>query len=206
MKRYFNHKYFLVSLFLLGGFTGSLSWGQAEQQPKSSIGLLGSGGYVIETVEKGKKGEKVGLRVGATILEVNERRFTSLSDFKSLFATEKVTNLGLARVTNKEYRIHKLALENVAAYQDLGITGSLAYIVQKVLPDSPASEAGFQPGDAIIEVNEQPFSSLEEFSLAMSMKEPGTQLLLKVQRQDEDGLHRYTLSIKTVPFWSVKRP
>jgi S1-C subfamily serine protease len=207
MSRTFSLKAFVSSFVAIAYFMVIASLGQTGEpaQPKSSIGLIGAGGYVVEAVEKRKGAEKAGLRIGTIILRVNEQDFLSLNEFKLRFKGDRETEIRLLHMNKGAYRSRTLKLQEVVSHQDLGVTGTLGYVVQKVIPNSPASEAGFQPGDTIIDVNGQPFSSLEEFGNLMVMREPGTQLALKVQRQDESGIHRYNLSIKSVPFSSIKR-
>lgn len=56
--------------------------------------------------------------------------------------------------------------------------------VGKVLPDSPAAEAGLQPGDLIIEVDGQPVSTWQELNRIIRKSE-GKPLKMVVKRGDE---------------------
>ena len=208
MKRVFlvKRNSFALHLLLVGCFMTTLSLGQTtDSSPKSSIGTLGAAVFVIETVEKGKGAEKAGLKIGDTILEVNEQGFSSLGQFNSLFSTNRATEIRLSQINNGKRGSRKVMLQNIASYNDLGAIGTLGLFVRKVHPDSPASNAGFQSGDVILEVDGKPFSSLNDVNELLIMREAGTQLTLKVQRLDESGVHRYSLSIKTVPFSAIPR-
>lgn len=53
-------------------------------------------------------------------------------------------------------------------------------VVQNVRPDSPADDAGLQPGDIILEVNRKPASSSKEFADQIHQNPVGKNLLLLV--------------------------
>jgi len=56
-------------------------------------------------------------------------------------------------------------------------------IVKGVRPDTPAADAGLQPGDVVLEVNHDKISSIEEFlSKAKQAKKEKKSALLLVQR------------------------
>jgi serine protease Do len=63
-------------------------------------------------------------------------------------------------------------------------------LIQDVNPESPAAEKGFGVGDAILEVNNTPVSSVEDFEKAIkAVKEAGrSTALVKAQR---DGATRF---------------
>ena len=63
-------------------------------------------------------------------------------------------------------------------------------LIQDVNPDSPAAEKGFGVGDAILEVNNTPVASVEDFEKAIqAVKDAGrSTALVKAQR---DGATRF---------------
>jgi S1-C subfamily serine protease len=168
------------------------------KRPKSSLGLIGEIGYVVEAVDKGKTAEQVGLRTGDIVLQVANKSFSSLAELKSLLQGENVTSIRILRREGKKYQGQVLQLPPATPFEKIGMDGFLGFIVQKVLPDSPGSNAGFQAKDVVLEVNGKPFTSIEEFR-QLGMSEPGTKFTLKVQRRDETDTQRYHLSIKTAP-------
>src|SRR5882672_6433484 len=59
-------------------------------------------------------------------------------------------------------------------------------IVRGVEEDSPAANAGLQPGDVIGEIDRQPVTNVDELERAIIRRVPGTPTLLLVHRDDGD--------------------
>jgi len=59
-------------------------------------------------------------------------------------------------------------------------------VVRGVEEDSPAANAGLQPGDVIGEIDRQPVASVDELEWAIGRRPPGTPTLLLVHRDDGD--------------------
>jgi len=55
-------------------------------------------------------------------------------------------------------------------------------VVTQVEPESPAAEAGIQPGDLIKEVNRQPIRNMDEYTEAIKAVKKGESLLLLIKR------------------------
>uniref|UniRef100_UPI0028B12B03 PDZ domain-containing protein n=1 Tax=Shinella sp. TaxID=1870904 RepID=UPI0028B12B03 len=80
--------------------------------------------------------------------------------------------------------------------QSLGLPkGENGAVVEGVSPDKPAADAGLQPGDVILSVNQKPVESAREAKTAVAEagKAGRKAVLLLVQRQDEQ-------TFVTVPF------
>ncbi len=80
--------------------------------------------------------------------------------------------------------------------QSLGLPkGESGAVVEGVSPDKPAADAGLQPGDVILSVNQKPVNSAREAKSAVAEagKAGRKAVLLLVQRQDEQ-------TFVTVPF------
>jgi serine protease Do len=58
-------------------------------------------------------------------------------------------------------------------------------LVNDVLENSPASQAGFRPGDIIIAVNDQPISNPVRFRMAMNELEPHSRVHIAVERMGQ---------------------
>ncbi|MBN9056708.1 MAG: PDZ domain-containing protein, partial [Rhizobiales bacterium] len=73
--------------------------------------------------------------------------------------------------------------------------GERGAVVEGVNPDKPAADAGLQPGDVILSVNQKPVTSAREAKTAVAEagKAGRKAVLLLVQRQDEQ-------TFVTVPF------
>src|SRR5881628_1172044 len=59
-------------------------------------------------------------------------------------------------------------------------------VVRGVEEDSPAANAGLQPGDVIAEIDRQPVASVDELERAIARRPPGSPALLLVHRDDGD--------------------
>jgi serine protease Do len=55
-------------------------------------------------------------------------------------------------------------------------------VVTDVVPDSPASEAGFEPGDVIVELNKHPVASSADYRKAVKTVKKGDSPLVRVKR------------------------
>lgn len=58
-------------------------------------------------------------------------------------------------------------------------------LVQQVMPDSPAAEAGLQDGDVILELGGQPVDDVGELRFRIAEMRPGTEILLSLLRGGE---------------------
>ena len=66
----------------------------------------------------------------------------------------------------------------------MGLSGSDGVLVTSVVPGSPAAEAGVQPGDVILQVNQSSVSSVEGVKAEVSKAKADKPLLLLLRRAD----------------------
>ena len=64
-----------------------------------------------------------------------------------------------------------------------GLTEKSGLVVVQVEDGSPAGEAGVRPGDVILEMDQTPLRSLEEFSRKVEEFKKGDTILLLIKRQ-----------------------
>jgi serine protease Do len=78
-----------------------------------------------------------------------------------------------------------MALEDITPdiAQRLGLTDTSGVVVVQIEDGSPAAEAGIQPGDVILEVDQKPVKSLQDFNAKTSGYKAGDTLLLLAKRQ-----------------------
>jgi serine protease Do len=65
----------------------------------------------------------------------------------------------------------------------LGLTETSGVVVVQLEDGSPAAEAGVRPGDIILEVDQKPIRSLEDFNAKIAGYKLGDTLLLLIKRQ-----------------------
>jgi len=71
---------------------------------------------------------------------------------------------------------------NEALAKQFGVTGNRGVVITDVAADSPASRAGLQPGDVILEFNGQPVRDLRTLRLTVAQTPPGTTVQLRILR------------------------
>jgi serine protease Do len=72
------------------------------------------------------------------------------------------------------------------AMQSMGLKDRRGALVATVLPDSPASKAGIEPGDVIIEYNGKPVQSRDDLISMVTATKPGTTVPIKVVRNKQE--------------------
>jgi serine protease Do len=100
--------------------------------------------------------------------------------------------------SSKEEQHGKLGItvENVTseAAQELRLSSNKGALVTDVKPGSPADEGGLEPGDVIHEINRTPVNTAVDLqSVARSLK-PGSNVLVKVERQGQSVYLAFDLS------------
>ncbi len=78
--------------------------------------------------------------------------------------------------------------------------------VTRVEENSPASKAGLQQGDVIVEINEKKIDGVEEFVGAVAESNPGTKVSLGVWRKGGKQTLSATLGSRPVPVFSMNGP
>ncbi|MFQ3581282.1 MAG: DegQ family serine endoprotease [Chloracidobacterium sp.] len=71
---------------------------------------------------------------------------------------------------------------NEALAKQFGVQNQRGVVITDVAPDSPARQAGLQPGDVILEFNGQPVRDLRTLRLTVAQTPPGTTVKLKLLR------------------------
>ena len=175
-----------------------------------SFKLESTTGAVIVNVEKGGPAEKAGARVGDVVLAWNGRKLEDANELPRLVAATKPgsqATLELARNGKREslkVTVGEIPTEESVARaqprekasepnrlglavrelpaadrKTLGVDYALV-VVDVVGP--PAQSSPILPGDIILAVNQQRFSSLEEFNKLLARHEKGSRVALLVRR------------------------
>lgn len=154
---------------------------------------------VIGSVEPGSPAEAAGLEPGDTILSVDGDAVSSWEEVSFLFLTSPERQLPLEVERRGEILRRVITPAKVPKYE-VGDTGALPSILPRVatvLPESPAEVAGFEPGDEIVEVDDQELKGWEDFvahieanpgaEVAVTVLRLGERVTLRVVPRDEAG-------------------
>src|SRR5262245_6209760 len=101
-------------------------------------------------------------------------------------AVGKLNDTTVASNTREEKGQWGLALQNIRPDErrQMGLSGNDGVLVTSVVPGSPAAEAGVQPGDVILQVNQVAVSSVESVKAEVAKVKAEKPLLLLLRRAD----------------------
>ncbi len=66
--------------------------------------------------------------------------------------------------------------------ESLGLESTGGVVVTAIEPGGPGNEAGFRPGDVILEIDRQPIGNLKDFRSATAKIKKGKGILFLIQR------------------------
>ncbi len=173
----------------------------------ASFGLKSTNGALVAGVEKGSPAEKAGLRAGDVILKFNGKPITDSTELPLLVANSKpgsgirldVWHQGATKEVTVV--VAELPSEQAAARKESAGGGQLGLVVSDLTPDQKrqlgitqgvlvqdvqgaALQAGIQPGDVILALNNNPVSSAAQFRRLLAQISRGATVALLVQRDD----------------------
>jgi serine protease Do len=101
-------------------------------------------------------------------------------------AVGKLNDSTVALNTQQEKGKWGLAMQNIRPEErrQMGLTGSDGVLVTSVMPGSPAADAGVQPGDVILQVNQAAVKSVEDVKTEVAKAKADKPLLLLLRRAD----------------------
>jgi len=169
-------------------------------------------GALVSSVADGSPALKAGLKPGDVIVAYDGHAITRSDELPRLVAETPVSRaVGVAlardgstatvtitigqladaaerRATADARPTLGLALQTVTPElaKRLHLRVQTGVIVRGVEEDSPAANAGLQPGDVIGEIDRQPVTNVDELERAIIRRVPGTPTLLLVHRDDGD--------------------
>jgi len=173
-----------------------------------SFNLKDKEGTLINQVFEGSPAEKVGLKAGDIVMEVDGVKVKNSQDLVKEVLKKKVgqnIRLGIIRegktmeipVTTaqmpseprKPAETEKkewfgLAVRDLTPdiAKQLGLTKTEGVIIERVEAGSPAQDVGLRPGDVILEINRQKITNEEDYRKAMEKFVPEKGALLLVNR------------------------
>jgi Do/DeqQ family serine protease len=181
-----------------------------------SLGMAEVKGALVSAVSTGSPAEQAGLKRGDVILRLNGSEIADSNALRNqISSTAPGSRIDLTVLRDGRERTVSASLrelkdtrkaENVEAGQaeggklglsvrplspeearELGLAGHKGLVVAGVDPDGPGSEAGFQPGDVIQEVNGKPV--FDVVSLWAAVKSAGARPALVLVARNGDSLY-----------------
>lgn len=174
------------------GWLGILP-GDIDNNMAEALGLSGSKGVLVESVEQDSPAEEGGLQVGDVIIEVDGKKVVDAQQFRFMIA-DSGPGARVSMKVNRENEIRDLSFTlgdrskflEVASGAEGGRSGNKwlglevstfaksdadrlglefepAVIVESVEPGSPADDAGLFRGDLIIEVDHERIETRSDF-------------------------------------------
>jgi serine protease Do len=170
--------------------------------------LKSSQGVIVASIEKDSPAEKAGLKSHDVLLEMSGKKIESYDSFRNKVAmlkpdsritfllsrdgkTTEITVTLAERPTEvaqgnqpkgRQQSQEALGIEVQSLTKDLaerfGYALGQGVIVTRVVPGSPAADAGVQPGDLIQSVNRESVSSADDFEKAVASTKDNKILLL----------------------------
>lgn len=176
------------------------------QEIAESIGHEGTDGALISDISPGSPAEKAGLKRGDVVVEFDGepiKEFTSLSKLVGMKApgtSSKITVLRdgkrkeisvvLGNMPDEQASVESRRDEDIELSDitpdiaaRFGVDDKAGVLVTNVSRGSSAWEAGFRPGDVILEVDKNPVANLGDYNKIISGLKPGKQYLFLVKKR-----------------------
>ncbi len=164
--------------------------------------------YQVESARVGfVLSEKVPLKPGDLILEVNGKRVKNWKEFNQIVSLNPNKDLRIKiKRGNKveEITVHTL-VDKKNGIGVLPVVPAVKPVIGKVLPNSPADRAGLKPGDVILKINGEEITRWEQVvrtigesngkEVELLILRNGKQLTLKVKPEFNKKYGRYTIGI-----------
>lgn len=188
-----------------------------------SIGLPDTDGALVADVSPDGPADNAGIKRGDVIVEYNGEEIKDFSDLTKLVAlSDPGSKVDLTIIRNGEEKDMELTLGELKDSKDkaqkLSTDKKLGMNVEEITPEiasrynlqneqgviitdvdraSDAREAGFRPGDIILQIDKKQIQSLEDYNNAVEQLSEGKLALFLVKRGDTTLYVGYRLSENT---------
>lgn len=176
---------------------------------REKLELKSDRGVLVADVAESGPADKAGIKRGDVIVSFDGKEIREVRELSYVVASTpvgKTVTVGLLRDGKKkdlEVKVGELKAEQEqrATREEVpdlgmtvmevtpelakryGLTESSGIVVAKVQPNTPAAEAGLQPGDIIVEIDQVPVTNIETYKRLIRGYEAGDTILLLVSRQ-----------------------
>lgn len=189
---------------------------------KQALELTTGEGALVSQVTPDGPADKAGLKRGDVIVNFNGKKIEKMHELPYQVArtpvgesvpvvvvrkgSQKTFNVKIGKLEEKQEKtaeeaggdtpnlgmtVREVTPELAERY---GLTEKSGVVVLQVVPGSPAAESGLRPGDIVIEVEQEPVETLDEFVEKIRKYQKGDSILLLISRK---GANRYlTLKIE----------
>ena len=130
---------------------------------EARLGINAHAGVLVLDVAPGSIAERAGLQAGDLIVRVNNKTMRGVGAYQPYlgqlreFALWSAADLEVVREGQIRHAVLRLATPD----ERFGFASGLAFLVEEVRPRGPASKAGVQPGEFLLEVAGQKVSELK---------------------------------------------
>jgi serine protease Do len=176
-----------------------------------SLGIDEAHGALVADVTQDSPADKAGVKRGDVIIAYNGKKIADASSLPVLVAATpvektvpvevlrngkgKTLDVTISKLNDKEVAMEEptaakgklgLALRDLQPEErkQLSLKKDEGVVVEEVMPDSPAAEAGIQAGDVILQVNQTAVGSVAELTKAVRKAEDDQPLLFLLRRAD----------------------
>ncbi len=192
------------------GFVGA-AVGDVNPQTVKEFDLKATSGALISSVVDGQPAAKAGLQPGDVVVKIDGKAVTSGAQMKNMVASkapgssvQMEVNRG-GQTLNLTVKLEERTKDRLAALSGRGpgdvmgaslqpLTEELAnklgidtstggFVITDITDGSLASNAGFNVGDVLVQINNQPLTKLEQLKAAVNdLQESGRAIRLVVRR------------------------
>lgn len=175
---------------------------------KDKLHLKSKKGALVADVTPGGPADKAGIKRGDVIISFDGKEVKEMRDLPYMVAITPVGKIVTVEVVRngktEDFRVKIGELKGKKAEaaskavpdlgmtvqeltpelaKNLGVSETSGLVVTQVEQNSPASDAGIQPGDVILQVDQIPMKSLDQFRQKIKKYKAGDTILFLIKRQ-----------------------
>ncbi|GAA5504995.1 PDZ domain-containing protein [Novipirellula caenicola] len=184
------------------------------------VGSCPGQGVCVHDVVMGSPAQRVGIERGDYILAINDKTVSTPKELKEVIeglTSVDTVNVSVWRRGQKMTKQVTLAAEAKTLPNSrqawLGVAladrdnGEPGVVIDQVHPNSPAEKSGLNSGDVVVQIGNEEVTSIDKFVETVRDLEPGAQVNLTVQRDDEEQQITVTLGqVGNAPLRWFRRP